>query len=39
MIEVLNWFAEHPILGVILAIIAGSTVIGIANGLGGRRGS
>lgn len=37
MIEVLNWFAEHPVLGVILAIIAGGTLTGIAQGLGGGR--
>jgi hypothetical protein len=39
MIEVLNWCADHPGLAVTLAIIAGLTLSGIADGLGniGRR--
>jgi hypothetical protein len=39
MIEVLNWVGEHAGLTVVLAIIAGVTLCGVAEGLGniGRR--
>ncbi len=37
MIDVLNWFAVHPILGVILLVLAGSFLVAIAQGIGSRR--
>jgi hypothetical protein len=35
VIEVLNWFAANPILGVILAVITGSTIVGVFSAIFG----
>jgi len=35
--EYLNWAAEHWLLTIVLASIAGVTLIGVAAGIGGLR--